>query len=281
MSVTLYIPCYNAAEYLEECLAGVLRQTRSPDEILVVDDGSTDTTGEIATRYPVRLLRHGENRGLAAARNTALAAAQGEFVAALDADCVPAPDWLERLLRWFAAEEVVGAGGNLRERFTDALADEWRAFHLPQHFGDELLSDAPFLFGSNAVLRREAVLAVGGYDEQYRTNYEDVDLGVRLRARGGRLVYDPTARAEHLRRDTPGSALHACWRWYFFELSPPTNVAALWRRWERYWRRARYFALRSWQEGRFRLVPLDLLLGPYHCWLDWQYFWRTRQNRSP
>ena len=88
--VSLYIPCYNGEEHIAACIEGVLNQFRKPDEIFVIDDGSTDRTAEIAENYPqVTVIRHEENKGLAAARNSAIAASTGDYVASLDADCGP------------------------------------------------------------------------------------------------------------------------------------------------------------------------------------------------
>src|SRR5437870_2014182 len=91
-SVTVYLPCYNVARYVAATIEGLLRQTRPPAEILIIDDGCTDDTLTVAGRYPVRVVTHGGNRGLATARNTALRAAHTPFIASLDTDAVPEPD---------------------------------------------------------------------------------------------------------------------------------------------------------------------------------------------
>jgi glycosyltransferase involved in cell wall biosynthesis len=96
MTISCLIPAYNAAPFLAEALESALGQTRPPDEIVVVDDGSTDDTAEIAARYPVRLIRQA-NRGISGARNACVAAATGERIAWLDADDLWMPDHLERL----------------------------------------------------------------------------------------------------------------------------------------------------------------------------------------
>ena len=96
--ISVYIPAYNCAEYLSRCIAGLLQQSLRPDEILVIDDGSRDSTREIANSYnEVTLISHPENCGLGAARNTAFQSARNELVASLDADCVPEPEWLASL----------------------------------------------------------------------------------------------------------------------------------------------------------------------------------------
>ncbi len=213
---SIYIPCYNAAEFLARSVEGLMQQTHRADEMLIVDDGSRDATLEVAARYPVRIVKHEHNRGLAAARNTALREARNDLVAALDADCVPARDWLEKLLPHFEDSRVAGAGGRLIEGAHKSLADRWRSAHMPQEWGGALIRNPRFLFGNNAIVRKSVVEAAGGYDESMRTNGEDVDLSSRIRARGFDLVYDPAAGVTHLRHDTTRSILDAYWRWWRF-----------------------------------------------------------------
>lgn len=215
--VSVYIPAYNAGEFLLRAIEGVLAQTYPADEILVIDDGSRDATCEIASRCPgVTLLRHGHNRGLGAARNTAFRAARNEFVASLDADCVPDPDWLATLLPPLVDAKVAGVGGRLIEGVQRSVADRWRRAHMPQEWGEAALRNPSFLYGCNNLFRKSAVLDAGGYDETMRTNGEDADLSQRLRARGWDLVYAPAARAAHLRHDTIRTILDTYWRWWRF-----------------------------------------------------------------
>ena len=124
--VSLYVPCYNAGRYIEKCLEGVFNQSRIPDEVIIVDDGSTDDTSEVAKRFPVKLVSHECNKGLAAARNTGVRCAKHELVASIDADCIPKHDWLERLLSCMTSADVAGSGGRLVETNTRALPDRWR-----------------------------------------------------------------------------------------------------------------------------------------------------------
>jgi Glycosyl transferase family 2 len=101
--VTVVIPCYKQAHFLGEAIESVLSQSYPRFEIIVVDDGSTDDTSEVASRYgQVRLIRQG-NRGLAAARNRGLAEARGEYVVFLDSDDRLLPEALEAGLECFAA----------------------------------------------------------------------------------------------------------------------------------------------------------------------------------
>lgn len=215
--VSVYVPAYNAAEFLGPCIEALLGQTLPAKEILVIDDGSQDASTEIATRYPgVTLIRHPLNKGLAAARNTAMRAARNELVASIDADCVAAPSWLEELTRHLTDPGIVGVGGKLIEGIQRSTADRWRAVHMPQHWGDTHIRGPRFLFGCNNLFRKSAVLAVGGYEERMRTNGEDTDLCARLREKNWEFLYVPSAQVTHLRHDTTRSILDTYWRWWRF-----------------------------------------------------------------
>jgi len=213
--ISVYIPAYNVARFLSRSIESLLAQSLRPAEILVIDDGSSDNSAKIAASYSaVTLIRHERNRGLAAARNTAFNRARCELVASLDADCVADPDWLASLVPHMNDAEVAGAGGFLSEGVQVSLADRWRRAHMPQEWGPGWIRNPKFLFGCNNLLRKSAVLEVGGYDESMRTNGEDCDLSRRLRAQDWQLIYDPAARATHLRSDSIGSILDAYWRWW-------------------------------------------------------------------
>jgi glycosyltransferase involved in cell wall biosynthesis len=213
--ISVYIPAYNAARYLARAIEGVLAQTFPADEILVIDDGSRDTTAEIAARYPsVTLVRHTQNSGLAAARNTAFRTARNELVASFDADCVPDPSWLAGLARHFDDPKIAGAGGRLLEDTRGSVADRWRGAHMAQEWGDQPLRNPKFLFGCNNIFRKSAVQAAGGYDESMRTNGEDIYISQRLRDRGWDLLYDSETYALHIRRDSVRSVLVNYWTWW-------------------------------------------------------------------
>ncbi len=213
--VTVYIPCFNAARYIERCLEAVLRQTYPIEEVLIIDDGSKDDTLSKVSRFPVRIISHDVNRGLAAARNTAIRNTKTPFVASLDADCVPHKDWLALLMSNFG-DSISGVGGRLIESNTDEPIVKWRSNHMRQNWGDSKQNDVPFLFGSNNVFRKSDLISIGGYNEEYKNNYEDVDLSNRLHSKGFKLVYEPAALAFHIREDDMYSLFNNFWRWQFY-----------------------------------------------------------------
>ena len=213
--ITVYIPAYNVARFLPTAIESLLAQTLVPAEIMVIDDGSKDDSASVAQRYPqVAVVRHERNSGLAAARNTAFRVARGEFVASLDADCVAEPTWLKQLSQHLTEAKIAGAGGFLREGVQNSIADRWRAAHMRQEWGATPVRNPKFLFGCNNIFKRAAVLEEGGYDETMRTNGEDCELSRQLYAKDWELIYDPAARATHLRCDSVKSILDTYWRWW-------------------------------------------------------------------
>ncbi len=285
--VSLYIPCYNVEAYLAPVLEGVLKQTLPVDEILIVDDGSRDRTCEIASRYPVTIVRHEQNRGLAAARNTGIVRAHNDLVAWLDADCVPDPRWLEMLTGALCGENVVMVGGRLVETVLTSVADRWRRAHMPQDWGSARLSNPKFMFGNNGLGLKSAIEEAGGYNERFRTNGEDVDLSQRLRARGFGFVYEPSAMVSHLRRDSIASVLSAYWRWWRCGVNAYANgvrlrsVVATFCRAHlgtSFLERVR----RDLEQREFDLLPLDFLALGYMPYRDLRLYVEARLGpRAP
>ena len=110
MLVSIIIPAYNAEDTLGECLEACKTQTHPEVEIIVVDDGSSDATSQITADMGVSCLTQ-TNAGPAAARNHGARVAKGEILAFTDADCIPEPEWIQRLLTGFA-DDVAGVGGS-------------------------------------------------------------------------------------------------------------------------------------------------------------------------
>jgi cellulose synthase/poly-beta-1,6-N-acetylglucosamine synthase-like glycosyltransferase len=274
--ITVYIPAYNVANFLPRSIESLLVQTIAPVEILVIDDGSRDGSALIAGRYPgVTVVQHEQNSGLAAARNTAFRVARTELVASLDADCVAEKTWLEALVPHLDDRKVAGAGGYLIEGVQVSLADRWRRAHMPQHWGDTSIRNPKFLFGCNNIFRRDAVLDAGGYDESMRTNGEDCDLSRRLLAKKWELIYDPTARVTHLRRDSVRSIFDTYWRWWKSGVNAYASTISLRSvMGHALFVHFRYTFLemfsRDWRTERFELLPLDVLLLAYLPYRDFQ-----------
>lgn len=198
--VSVVVPLYQKAPYVARSIRSILAQTRPPDEIIVVDDGSTDGGGEVVARIGdprIRLLRQ-RNAGPGAARNRGLAVAKGSLVAFLDADDTWEPRFLERALaRLEAHPEAVATSCSFRTDPGRSLAPLWRRRGLQ----DGLLRVGPetpaalvvallaFMSPCTTVCRRDAVLALGGFYERDRCTYgEDAFLFLRVLLSGPVVV---------------------------------------------------------------------------------------------
>jgi GT2 family glycosyltransferase len=214
--VSVYIPFKDSDESLTEVLAGVVAQEYPIAEVVLVDDGSqSPSMVTLPDTVPTRVVRHPKNLGVAAARNTALREVQSEFVVAFDADIVPDKGCVAALVAALIQEpSLSGIGGRVTERHTELVGDRFRAHFMKQDRGLEVLRDVD-LFGGCTLYRRSALVDVGGYTEMLQNSFEDFDIARRVRERGGTTMYLPTARGEHIKRDTVTSAVDTLYRWSY------------------------------------------------------------------
>ncbi len=191
MSISVVIPLYNKALHIERALHSVLLQTSLPDEIIVVDDGSTDGSGEIveSMRIPgLRFIRQ-ENQGVSAARNRGITEAKGELVAFLDADDAWKPRFLEVILQMYREFPQAGAYATCFECITpDGVKDKFDRNILPPGINQGLLVNYfggllkwPVWTSATAVPKR-ILLEVGGFPVGEALT-EDLDLWFRIALR--------------------------------------------------------------------------------------------------
>jgi glycosyltransferase involved in cell wall biosynthesis len=172
-SVSVVIPTYNRADLVVEAVEGSVRQTHSPVEVIVVDDGSTDATARVLAPFGdrIRYVRQ-ENRGLAGARNRGILESRGEFLAFLDSDDACLPQWLERVVETFRCYPEAGAVASA-EYEIDEAGNRGRV-HSKKTPGiwftpEGLISkDTGVGSGRPPVVRREWVRRLGGFDESIR-----------------------------------------------------------------------------------------------------------------
>jgi O-antigen biosynthesis protein len=193
---------HNGSRTIEQCLQGIAALNYPNYEVIVVDDGSTDQTPEIVKHYDVRLIRTA-NDGLSSARNRALAAANGEYVAYIDDDAIPDPDWLSHLADTFLTSNHAGVGGpNIPPPGGNMVAEA--VANSPGGPAHVLLTDseAEHIPGCNMAFHRKRLIAVGGFDKQFRIAGDDVDICWKLTRAGETLGFNPVAVVWHHRRTT-------------------------------------------------------------------------------
>jgi glycosyltransferase involved in cell wall biosynthesis len=185
-TVSVIIPAYNRAHLVGRAIQSVLSQAYRSLEVIVVDDGSTDNTEEIVTDFDderIKYIRHDQNRGGAAARNTGIAFAAGEYIAFLDSDDAWLPDKLGKQVKAFEESDpqvgVIYTGCSVLSQNGEALVD----YKAPRLRGEVLkkllVSNRIVAGGSSALVKREHVQEIGGFDESL-ASCQDWDLWLRL-----------------------------------------------------------------------------------------------------
>ena len=255
--VAVVIPNWNGAAFIARTLLAVLAQTRPADRVVVVDNASTDDSYDVIARdFPsVEIVRLHRNTGFAGAANAGVAAVDTDLVAVLNSDARPAADWLEQLLAQPDDPSVWAWGSVLHDadRVVESAGDHYDRSGFASKLGRTLRVDdlpmSPYVVfappGACPLMRRDVVLAVGGYCERFFLYYEDVDLSFRAALAGHRAVVVPSAHVEHdLGRSSAGSARP----WFFIGRNslwcavrclPDATAGMLWRRTWVEWRTVR------------------------------------------
>ena len=233
-TVTAIIVNWNSWDILSHCLDRLQRQTVHYFSVLVIDNASDHRAPiKILSQYPnVMLIQNQANLGFAAANNQAimkanlgfagrnnvvLAECDTEFVALLNPDAFPEPDWLERLLAAASSHPEAAAFGSRQlcqgnPNVLDGIGDSyhmsgrvWRERQgARQQAGDLVPREIFSPCAAAALYRRQALVDVGGFDEDYFCYLEDVDLGFRLRLAGHKAMYVPDAAVHHIGSATTG-----------------------------------------------------------------------------
>jgi len=253
--ISVIIPCYNQAHFLSEAIESVLAQSYSYLEIIVVDDGSTDDTAQIAAKYPgVRCIRQ-ENQGLSTARNTGLRESRGEILVFLDADDLLLPHALETGLNYLLAHpecafvyghyHYVNEDGSIRNEFFQEPVEQnyYLVFLKGNHIG----------MHATVMYRRTALEAVGGFDPSLPA-CEDYDLYLRLArkypiGRHDKLVAEYRQHGTNMSRNTA--------------LMLKTVLDVLRSQWkyaktDKEYKKAYKIGVRSWQEFYGELLVIQL-----------------------
>jgi GT2 family glycosyltransferase len=215
-TVSAIIPTWNRADLLQSILVNLREQTRQPDEVIVVDNGSTDQSREVAREFGARLIAFAENRGFASAINEGIAVAAGDFLLILNNDVILAADWIELLLR--SRERVdagFAAGKLLRPDVRGVIDGSWdlvsrAAYAWRCGYGKpdgEVWSLRRRIYSAPmtaALFHRRVFEQIGLLETRFESYYEDVDFGIRCALAGVEGIYEPAAVAIHMSKTTLG-----------------------------------------------------------------------------
>ncbi len=215
-TVSAIIPTWNRADLLHSILANLGAQTRPPDQVIVVDNGSTDATQLVAREFQVDLALFPENRGFAEAVNEGIRRAKGEWLLILNNDVILEPEWLERLLASAEQENASFAAGKLLQKddlrkldgtwdLVSRAAYAWRCGWGRRDSAvwstRRKISFAPM---TAALFHRQVFEKIGLLETRFQSYYEDVDFGIRCVMAGLQGIYEPAAVAMHMGKCTFG-----------------------------------------------------------------------------
>lgn len=218
MTVTAIVPQWNRSDLLRELLSNLRMQTRMFDEVIVVDNGSSDDSADVADSARAKVLRLGTNHGFAAAVNRGIAAAKADWVAILNNDVTLDPGWLEMLLREADRRNASFASGKILSAtdptMIDGTFDEISRGACAHRCGSGRADSAYWSVSRTirmapmtaAIFRRSLFDEIGMLDERFESYLEDVDFGLRCALEGRAGVYVPEAKAFHR-----GSATSGAW----------------------------------------------------------------------
>ena len=200
LAISIIIPAFNAERTIEQCLNAINKALPTKKEIIVVDDGSTDRTREIASKFTIKLLCQTKNKGAAAAKNVGLAHSSGEIVAFIDSDCIIQENYFTDLLKVLNETKFpVGGVGGLILPFESGLISE--SFNIRffgcSPYGETRIREIDSLNGGSSIYPKKVLLKVGGFDENLGGG-EDVDINIRIRKVGYKLLLVPSAKVFHL-----------------------------------------------------------------------------------
>jgi glycosyltransferase involved in cell wall biosynthesis len=201
-SVSVIIPVHNAAGYLRVCLDHLRQSVNVEYECIVVADGSTDESAEIAARFGATVLRTDRKRGPAFARNLGAGKAHGEILLFIDADVCVYPDTIARIMAIFEQDAgvaaVIGSYDDSPES-KDFLSQYRNLMHCYVHHRSR--REACTFWSGCGAIRKSIFHKYSGFDESYeRPAIEDIELGFRMRMDDNKILLDPSILVKHLKK---------------------------------------------------------------------------------
>jgi len=215
--ISVIIPVYNGEKTISKCIESLLNQAKKPEEIIVVDDGSTDKTRDMVRKFRGVVLLEQEHKGPAAARNLGAKKAQGDILLFTDADCSADENWILEMAKPFEKKEITGVQGRYKTHQKGVMA---RFVQLEIEDRYDRMRKRRFIdfIGSySAGYRKREFMQFGGFDESFPTaSGEDPELSFKLAKTGHKMVFNDNAVVYHNHVDSLSAYLRQkFWRAYW------------------------------------------------------------------
>jgi glycosyltransferase involved in cell wall biosynthesis len=221
ITFSVVIPFFRNKKHLENIIILLKFQTRSVDEIIIVDDASNESIQDIVKKYNVTYFRMNRNSGVSIARNKGLELSKSDVTIFIDGDAYPELTMIDAFFDMYSKYwgDFVGIGGRAIECRILSKYDSWRARHLSQDYGDFEKINVPYLFGVCCSYKTDFLENFKGFDSFFTMNVgEDYDLGIRLNKKNFKLAYSPNIVVNHQRFDTEESLQRSQYFWSYWEL---------------------------------------------------------------
>lgn len=232
MMITAFIPTFNNERTIREVIHSLKAQTIQPKKIIIIDSGSTDGTEKIAREEHIDFYKPSyfglEFLGLGRARNRILELIDTEYLLSVDSDILLEKDYIKKVLPLFDKDEsIAGIAGKQIELNRIHSADRARAVVEMRDLERELdTCYKDFLLGSNNIYKVSVLREMGEkennhpnrpFEDALISNYEDVDIGIKLRKHGYKLYFEPSIKTYHLQKDTLHSFVNRAYRYRVFK----------------------------------------------------------------
>lgn len=234
--ISAFVPTLNNEKTIRPVLSALKAQTVQPEKIIVIDSGSTDRTKEICLEeevlfYPKEHFGNFEILGLGRARNRILELIDTPYLLSVDSDILVRPDHIERCMPLFEKDPMLGGvAGKQIELNRSELGDRCRAVvdmrDLNQPIASQKAVFKEFVMGSNNIYKTDALHIVGEihngnkfrpFEDSLMSNYEDVDIGLKLTKQGYRILWDPSILTYHLQKDDVRTYINRAYRYRVFK----------------------------------------------------------------
>ncbi len=276
--VSIYVPVYNGQNTIESCINSILSQTIKPNKILIINDNSTDKTGEILKKYSekIEIINNEKNLGVSYIRNLATNYLKSKFIASIDADVELSNNWLERLIDKATKENITLIGGKMYEKFLDNPYNLWRSIRLKQNWGEKDILNPEFVFGCNNLLNTEGLDNKDMYrndHEYYKTNGEDIEFSKKILTKNKNLYYCSSAICYHLQNDNHKTLSNRYWRYiHYGDGLKKRNLYKTFKNIFRQFKKTLKWSIEDLIKFRFKLIKVNFLIFYNFAIIDYQFY---------
>ena len=284
--ISIYVPAFNAEHTIRACINSILSQTVKPQEILIINDASTDNTQNILLEFgnKIKIIKNSSNLGLSHSMNIANNNLKAKFIAKIDADVELASNWIELLMKIMLSENVTLIGGKMYEKFTNNSFNLWRSKRLKQNWGEYDLSNPKFIFGCNNILNTSKLNDNKKYRtdlDYFKTNGEDIEFSNFLKKNNHKLFYSSKAVCYHLQNDTGISLSQRYWRYiHYGDGLKKRNFFKTLKNIFRQLKKTFKWSCYDISQLKFKLVKVNFIIFYYFAIIDFKFYLKNRNIKN-